>query len=1452
MLTTGSYTLWLHVVQKGGGVQDVYLPDAVSANGARDGYVLLDAGQIPEKFGIMEYSGTVPAAYDYTEAKLLAWESPTPESGTFQVINVGVAAPSRATATVPQEGQDIAEARNLTPILVGDRIVGYEESMNSLSNESGLLELSLQSVATQEEGASQWLGVDLGNVAGMKIWNAGATGNPEDLEYKAVNGAKGKATMYVFQGLDWYGINHDGEVVEDLSQYTVQEAGNSDLKFTLGTNTLYYQLKMDNGRVSPVYQVQINLTTQEPELELNYNFGPQVEFDSGKAYSDYVDVTVSNAFSPNGDAKVYHGYKTQVGWNYEEITDWNQPVRVQVNQNGEWGSTGARASVAGSDLNITECFCVVDGAGNSKTIYPTFHLDEYDTEYYGMAEVATKVSASAGAEGSNGYSITAYIAESDVWNNFEDSVESLSVQVDGRAAVDVKKLSQYTAEENEAGIFGFHAINVNGNNPGMQIYGEFCYDPQQPEGASLEHTITVRIRQKTSDTTRPDFEKTFTFQAPNIKPTLTVDEASTANQGCAYVESSQFVKITELLDGEGNEIALESDFYKAHRLPIYENGSYSMTYCDLYGGSYQAQIQVTGIAEDPKVTFSTREYTQEPVTVTLSSQQYTLEMSDPDPAWEVSGQGTGELAITIPENTSFYVDIYSGEEYQFSKEIQVNNIYNTEIVPQLRWDALDVIDRENNVIYGEVTVYLTDKNGSTLIDPLTGTYPQYVFTPGGETSYTFRGYVNQYGMQGPDITAELEVELKSYPTQEEDVAPPDVGMTGYRVYQGVPTEAGAAFQQKQEDGPEYESNLPDYTSQYGAENVYTDMDAFLSRMGWAESYRWNVSISDESAVRLFVKSDLYGEVPDYETGASDQIPGVKLQGRSLEITGNAEFVLYAVDESNNTSVIRMNITAVGQQVDPEYAQVVVDGGASERIYLLPPNMDGVTDLKITNDSNQDGTPDAVVDEDENSSFYGYSYLSFRENGPVNVFYSYQYRGETITGQMELEITGVDTTPPVAEEVKWSANHDLSATNQEVSTQIQFSRPLQEVYPVNSQGNQIPVPQGVTISFLENQVTVTYAKNAPALTLRGVALGREDLMGVVSLEAVDNIDTTAPEVTYQVAYSQNHRQAAINFTSNETVILAQTGAKGKTMTETVGDNGVKKYIFTDLAGNAVTVSVSITDVVEEELNLWVSSTADDSGVMDPTQYKAQVGDTVYVKVNRASSLTVSGGEKVEVPADTWTAVEIAEDLAGLYPTIRAEDAYGNATMVQLLKVALPDRTAPVMLLLRQTLTVSAGTSKEEIDARLRDNVTAFDFETPATELEFEFTYDPQVTGVQKVIYSVRDAAGNQRTVEGKLNIRPGSDPTITVDGQLVGWDDILIVEAGTKMVEVSFNGNCYKLEWKAGNKTEGQMKNGTQSLTNGYVADQEKTMSVSLEKSGYYTFMLTTQLHETYRFVIYVK
>ena len=85
---------------------------------------------------------------------------------------------------------------------------------------------------------------------------------------------------------------------------------------------------------------------------------------------------MAKAFSASGVVIVYYGYREEKSvWNYQEVSDLKEPLRFQANQNGEWGSMGARIDAPiDSDLNTTQCLVIYDGAGNAKVFYPSFNV----------------------------------------------------------------------------------------------------------------------------------------------------------------------------------------------------------------------------------------------------------------------------------------------------------------------------------------------------------------------------------------------------------------------------------------------------------------------------------------------------------------------------------------------------------------------------------------------------------------------------------------------------------------------------------------------------------------------------------------------------------------------------------------------------------------------------------------------------------------------------------------------------------------------------------------------------------------------------------------------------------------------------------------------------------------------------------------------------------------------
>ena len=85
----------------------------------------------------------------------------------------------------------------------------------------------------------------------------------------------------------------------------------------------------------------------------------------------------------------------------------------------------------------------------------------------------------------------------------------------------------------------------------------------------------------------------------------------------------------------------------------------------------------------------------------------------------------------------------------------------------------------------------------------------------------------------------------------------------------------------------------------------------MKKMGWSSHYRFNVIVSDINGVKLIAKAGLNVETPTFDS-TSDTIDGVSVNGRTVDITKNAEFTLFAVDSCNNVTEIPLVADNLGE------------------------------------------------------------------------------------------------------------------------------------------------------------------------------------------------------------------------------------------------------------------------------------------------------------------------------------------------------------------------------------------------------------------------------------------------------------------------------------------------------------------------------------------------------------
>ena len=893
-------------------------------------------------------------------------------------------------------------------------------------------------------------------------------------------------------------------------------------------------------------------------------------------------------------------------------------------------------------------------------------------------------------------------------------------------------------------------------------------------------------------------------------------------------------------------------------------GVYVVTLTDYYGNKHAFSYAVTPLDRGTEATFSALDPTSKPVTITLcrdDGKAIYVDIIDYG-VMQVTGNGTSSVTVTVSENIVFSYRYLNDEDDEVTVKIYVKNIVQP--APTVIWSGTNL--DEVTEYYGSLTVTLTDPSFK-LIDRYTGMAPSFTFYPEGETSYVFSA-ADIMAVLGDeevalteDIRVELPVTLLPIPdplgiydpvTGErlEDHTSPNVQVMAYSNQNGLYTVdplilrvVGSA------DSAAFSENEGFTVLEYvGNRGEATDL---LAGLGWASAYRFEVAISDTSRTRLFIKEGLYGEAPDYETGSSDDVPGVKLYSRLLTVTSPSAFTLFVVDKENNATAIAFDVSNVGAAPLATALKVPMEDGRTVRVYALPPQREGIENFIVTS---PDPSVQVLLDEDANSPYYGLYYAEYAENDDYELNYAYTYEGSEVTDILRTTVFEVNRREIALAPggIKWSSNKALEATSSSVTVQITLTERVAELRTPNGYDESV-----VRYEISGNVVLLTYTDNHEALTLICVADNGSQV--TVELDGVTNVDQSAPDIrVVSRELAANGKSLVLTLSSSERAVFREgsyVGTLGEDglyyYTRTIVDNGTYVYHFTDMAGHETVMEIEITELVKDPLTAAYSLTEDgQDAVSDPSLLSLMVGDTIYVKPSRAVTAQLNDGEEMELFADAWTALVISSHVGGILPYLVMEDAFGNVLTHQFSQIAVPDGTPPVVAVTLGVIAVKAGTDRAEIEALLLSNFTAFD-DDDAITYAVEFPEDVSLTGVFNVTYKATDSAGNVGVETGKLRILAGAEPIVQIDGTSVYRDATHRIKAGEDgMLTVDVEGRSYNVYIKSGIKTVAQMKIGSTVLAAN--ATGTEPIHPGELASGYYTVCILTQDRDYFRLILYVE
>jgi len=887
---------------------------------------------------------------------------------------------------------------------------------------------------------------------------------------------------------------------------------------------------------------------------------------------------------------------------------------------------------------------------------------------------------------------------------------------------------------------------------------------------------------------------------------------------------------------------------------------YSVT--DWYGkvreGSYSVESE---LVSDPGTTvtlLTTPDGTLKPAVIRIErpGTSVTVDITDHEKmqvAYEDIGAGVMAATVTVTENTRFSYRYLDDEGEQVTKFIEVANIVRIE--PTVIWDFSenDYTETADGVKfrYGSVTAYLI-ANGAELTDRYSGTTPKHTFNPGDPEVFTFSAEdvtVHVGGESQPlknDVLAVLPITLYEQPdiTGEglEDRETPNVQVFAYKMDGSYSSEARLSLQLESARDSHALTDRIGYKV-FGYVGNRASMTSLLRELGWAPAMRFEIELRDLSRVRLFVKEGLYATAPDYENGESDSIPGVTVTSRLITVTAKAAFTLFAVDSKGNCSAVAFDVTDVGLAPAPTVEKVVMtdpDGNSFVRAYITPP--EGHQEFALG------GSFTEAWGVESDGEYAGKVYVDLKDNDSYGIPYSFIWRENAVDGILNLAVTEINLREmSQLGDAVWSDNAARGAvTAYDVTATVTFS---EAIAGVSAQTDYDADKLEFRVSG--STLTVVYSANHPAVRLQVSAANGSSVF--LELGQVSCIDKSAPEITeVSRELAENGKSVLITLSSSVRASLngfaGELGNDGKYYYERrITENGSFSYVFTAENGVSTTYGFTVSELVLTELTALFSLRPDGANaVSSVAELEITVGDVIYVNPLRDASLEL-GGAPVTVLAGRWTAVTVPEPLGGVRPYVILTDSYGNTLTQQLERIAVPDTTAPEIIIRHTTYSVRIGTDPEAARGELLSNFAAIDDTEGEITYSVSFDTDLQSIGIFPVEYTATDAAGNSATAAARLRVTSLREASVTFGGERIFREGSLIIGRETELVlGIDSSDLYYKVVIAEGVNTAAQMKPFGKTVKD-YSLDD--TLDLGTLAVGTYTLAIVNQ--ERDYFLIYI-
>lgn len=957
-------------------------------------------------------------------------------------------------------------------------------------------------------------------------------------------------------------------------------------------------------------------------------------------------------------------------------------------------------------------------------------------------------------------------------------------------------------------------------------------------------------------------EKPVNYQQPEVKGhTMTT---VTFNQPVRPVESWAWHE----KDGNG----FETEWIQA--FPIPGNGTWSIQFRDAFGQTHVATVNTnkftdteSGIDYSIDLGFSTTDVTKDPVILTTNAANGTVKVYEINgtihtemiPVDGFPGIGTQKRQTVISENMETKVELTGINGKNIIRlRVYIDNIitgapkadvhyYVEQLGQEFTAEELTAYVGSGLAVTGNVRAwYTTDRH----VTPTGGTGTEFTFTPGGPASYTFT-YVDDLGSTGT-ATAQLPtgLTLQGYVEPPADTTAPDVDIDLYVKRGGVYTRA---------------ETIPGTTAS-------SDITAKFDALGYVQGYSLTINASDASGFTIAA------------TGGS-------LTGNVLTITETGLVTITVTDKSSDQNTTTITFT-VPDRIDTTWPKGTIAVKAKslyEKVLTITlEDTDNKGDAVSIRDESGKELDTVTLDVpvgarriDRNTYEYDVT-----DNGKIQFLFR-DIAGNT--GTASERIVGIDTEPPKLT-VRWSPSAK-TYYDEATKTWIDVNSPPSD--PVNTNviahiesnkamhgltvraGNEKPeqahtlLEEGiaksyeilgpdnnkplVTFEVTPEKVTVTYTGNYDQ-TLIFTATAPNGKSSEVVLNGVTVIDKDAPEITVlQIdRYDRKGNKVTdpnasayeafvVLVPQNESAFAVNYGTPGQKYSAslplflTFTADGTYNVVFADEAGNTTVVPITVTGIDRTAPELTVTT------VEENNQVKATV------KVNEAC--TVTWGENGSYRFDAAGSHEITFTQNGTF-AITAVDAAGNESF-QMVSVGSIDNDPPSISFDNSTIYVMEGSAKTDLDDALKSGYKVWDNVTAEEQLTVVHDGDTDAmlkkAGQYVVTYTVTDNAKNVTTAARFVRVIGKDTVCVSIDGKLILPNSTAVLAPGDHKLTLTNNDQPYSVKARRGILSAGQMK-----YLSGSSLSFDANGRFTVNGTGYYTLLVTTQDRQTIRILLYIE